>query len=216
MMSTRQNYTFLYIGRLAIEKQPGLLIKAVLYMFQKPVYIKDQITTLMTSSEIDEFRRSIRVVICGDGELMEVLRDTVMSVGLDDVIVFEGHVDRDRLRHVIQRSDVLINPIVKGETFGFNHIEASSHGLPVIAFDMLANRESIATGVYMEYERDKLIVTLADAMVETYLRHRRMSVEERVRSVMQTCDTARTMFQYWNSRQHSLALISLLDEIIIA
>ena len=103
-----------------------------------------------------------------------------------------------------------------GETFGFNHVEASSHGLPVIAFDMMANRESITTGVFIEYERDRLIITLADAMVETYLHlHRHMSVEERASSVMKTCASAKSMYRHWNSRQHSLALISLLDEIII-
>lgn len=106
-----------------------------------------------------------------------------------------------------------------GETFGFNHVEASSHGLPVIAFDMLANRESIATGVFVQYERGRLIINLADAMVETYLlRHRYRSMssaKERVRYVMKTCTTARSMYRHWNSRQHSLALISLLDEVII-
>ena len=113
---------------------------------------------------------------------------------------------------------VLMTPYV-GETFGFNHVEASSHGLPVIAFDMLANRESIATGVFVQYERGRLIINLADAMVETYLlrhRHRSMSsAKERVSYVMETCTTARSMYRHWNSRQHSLALISLLDEIII-
>ena len=113
---------------------------------------------------------------------------------------------------------ILIKPYV-GETFGFNHVEASSHGLPVIAFDMLANRESIATGVFVQYERGRLIINLADAMVETYLlrhRHRSMSsAKERVSYVMETCATARSMYRHWNSRQHSLALISLLDEIII-
>jgi glycosyltransferase involved in cell wall biosynthesis len=103
-----------------------------------------------------------------------------------------------------------------GETFGFNHVEASSHGLPVIAFDMLANRESIATGVFVQYERGRLIINLADAIVETYLlRHRSISsAQERVRYVKETCATARSMYRHWNSRQHSLALISLLDEII--
>lgn len=108
-------FTFLYIGRLATEKQPGLLIKAVLYILsqQHTAYVKDQVV-LMNAVDIEEFRRSIKIIICGDGELMEVLRETVTSVGLDDVIVFEGHVDHEQLRHVIQQSDVLINPIVKG------------------------------------------------------------------------------------------------------
>ena len=83
---------------------------------------------------------------------------------------------------------------------------------------MMANRESIATGVFIAYERDRLIATLADAMVETYLRlHRHMtSDEQRASSVMKTCASARSMYRHWNSRQHTLALISLLDEIIIA
>jgi glycosyltransferase involved in cell wall biosynthesis len=109
-----EHFTFLYIGRLAVEKQPGLLIRAVLYILnQQPAYVKDQVT-LMDAVEIEEFRRSIKVIICGDGELMDVLRDTVSSLGLNDVIVFEGHVDHERLRHVIKRSDALINPIVQG------------------------------------------------------------------------------------------------------
>ena len=94
-------------------------------------------------------------------------------------------------------------------------MEASSHGLPVIAFDTLANRESIATGVFMPYEKDRLIITLADAMVETYLRHRDISDGDRARNIMDTCNVARTMQRYWNNRQHSMALISLLDEIIV-
>ena len=116
-------------------------------------------------------------------------------------------------------SDIILIKPYEGETFGFNHVEASSHGLPVIAFDMLANRESIATGVFVQYERGRLIANLADAIVETYLlrhRHRSMSsAKERVSYVMETCATARSMYRHWNSRQHSLALISLLDEIII-
>ena len=113
--SMHQHFTFLYIGRLAVEKQPGLLIRAVLYILnQQPAYVKDQVT-LMDAIEIEEFRRSIKVVICGDGALLDVLRDTVSSVGLDDVIVFEGHVDHEQLRHVIKTSDALINPIVQGK-----------------------------------------------------------------------------------------------------
>jgi len=112
--SMHQHFTFLYIGRLAVEKQPGLLIRAVLYILnQQPAYVKDQVT-LMDAIEIEEFRRSIKVIICGDGALLDVLKDTVASVGLDDVIVFEGHVDHEQLRHVIKRSDALINPIVQG------------------------------------------------------------------------------------------------------
>ena len=112
--SMRQHFTFLYIGRLAVEKQPGLLIRAVLYILnQQPAYVKDQVT-IMDAIEIEEFRRSIKVIICGDGALLDVLKDTVSSVGLDDVIVFEGHVDHEQLRHVIKRSDALINPIVQG------------------------------------------------------------------------------------------------------
>jgi glycosyltransferase involved in cell wall biosynthesis len=112
--SMHQHFTFLYIGRLAVEKQPGLLIRAVLYILnQQPAYVKDQVT-LMDAIEIEEFRRSIKVIICGDGALLDVLKDTVASVGLDDVIVFEGHVDHEQLRHVIKRSDALINPRVQG------------------------------------------------------------------------------------------------------
>jgi len=106
-------FTFLYIGRLAVEKQPGLLIKAVLYIMQQSTYIKGKVT-LMDATDIDTFRRNIKVIICGDGELMYVLKDTVMSVGLNDVIVFQGHLDHKQLNQVIQRSDVLVNPIVKG------------------------------------------------------------------------------------------------------
>jgi hypothetical protein len=91
-----------------------------------------------------------------------------------------------------------------GETFGFIHIEAAAQGLPVIAFDMCANGESVvlfgdtqsnststSVGVQsalLPYREGAVVQDLALALLTAYLQHRRRQHE--VQLLTQEVDAA--------------------------
>ena len=104
-----------------------------------------------------------------------------------------------------------------GETFGFVHIEAASQGLPVIAFDMMANRESIALTssgqiLLVPYEKHQVIRNLANAIIMGYQMYK-----DHITGIphIEACQVAKDMYTYWNHQQHSLALIDMIKECLL-
>ena len=100
----------LYAGRLAPEKDVGLLIDA--------------------ASLLDP--ALFRVVIAGGGMLLESLRRECERRGLAHV-VFLGHVaDREKLADHYANTDVFLHPNAR-EPFGIAPLEAMASGLPLVA-----------------------------------------------------------------------------------
>ncbi len=80
-----------------------------------------------------------QLVIVGDGPMMESLRSRVHALGLDDVVVFRGHVAHESkdLDDVYKNADLFALPslTVDGEKEGIpgTLIEAMASGLPVVS-----------------------------------------------------------------------------------
>ena len=114
------------MGRLSEEKTPGVFVRAL-------AKVKE---TLLTSNAyaVSGIKERIRGIMIGDGPLMGPMRTLVISLGLDDIIDFTGHLPPERVNEYMASGDVLVNPRGSGETFGYVHLEAIANGIPVVAF----------------------------------------------------------------------------------
>lgn len=105
-------------------------------------------------------------------------------------------------------ADVLVNPIVVGETFGYIHTEAALLGIPVVAFRAAANAESIQQGLLVDYRYGKVVQDLAHAMVSIYQQR-----ESGIFTAEKLCAAAFAVQHHWHSSAHSEALIQTIEQI---
>jgi len=112
------NLTFLYAGRHVYEKGLHLLI----FAFEK-LSKKDK----------------VKLVICGEGIITDILKRYIKIKGLENFIEFKGYVEENELKKIFSESDVFIYPSIRTkrweEQFGYAVVEAMSHGLAVIVSD---------------------------------------------------------------------------------
>jgi glycosyltransferase involved in cell wall biosynthesis len=105
----------LFIGRLTEQKGIPFLIKA----FPK----------------ILEVNTNARLVIVGEGPMLESLKGLVEATGISSFTRFLGHVDDGLLRAVLRSADVLVVPSIY-EPFGIVALEGMAAGVPVVASDV--------------------------------------------------------------------------------
>lgn len=74
-----------------------------------------------------------RLIICGDGDLKDYVRKSVLS---DNRIIYKGAIYEEEKKNVLLESDVLIIPSIWYEPFGRVIIEAYKYGMPVIGTNM--------------------------------------------------------------------------------
>ncbi len=72
-------------------------------------------------------------VICGDGRLLEPMRDLARRTGVQDRVSFTGWLSPDRLAQELADASVVAMPSLWPEPFGLVGIEALAAGRPVIA-----------------------------------------------------------------------------------
>jgi glycosyltransferase involved in cell wall biosynthesis len=134
--------TVLYLGRLKAYKRVDRLIEA-----------------------FAEVRRRVpfaNLRIAGTGDALTGLRELTSRLGLDDSVTFDGFVDDDRKRELLQRAWVTVS-LSEMEGWGITAIEGNACGTPAIAYDVPGLREAIA------HDESGLIVpeggSVADAIV---------------------------------------------------
>lgn len=103
--------TFLYVGRLATEKNLPWLLDAF--------------------ARFHSGRPDARLRLAGDGALRAALTDHVEGLGLTDAVSFLGGLDQDALGREYLSATALVLPSVR-EPWGLVVNEALSHGCPVL------------------------------------------------------------------------------------
>ncbi|NTV90030.1 MAG: glycosyltransferase family 4 protein [Clostridiales bacterium] len=84
--------------------------------------------------------RKFRMVLAGDGPLMDEIKAMTEELGLKEEIIFTGF--RSDIKNLYDGSDLYINSSAH-EASSFNIIEALACGLPVIAADMGGNSDIV-------------------------------------------------------------------------
>jgi glycosyltransferase involved in cell wall biosynthesis len=115
--------TVLYLGRLKAYKRVDRLIEAFAEVHRRVPFAKLQ--------------------IAGTGDALAGLRELTSRLGLDGSVTFEGFVDDDRKRELLQRAWVTVS-LSEMEGWGITAIEGNACGTPAIAYDVPGLREAIA------------------------------------------------------------------------
>jgi glycosyltransferase involved in cell wall biosynthesis len=80
--------------------------------------------------------------IAGTGDALPSLRELVRRLQLEDAVVFEGFVDDDRKRELLQNAWVMAS-LSEIEGWGISVIEANACGTPAVVHDVPGLREAI-------------------------------------------------------------------------
>lgn len=108
--------TALFVGRLAVEKNVDVLLRAL----------------TMTDPHLN-----VHAEIIGDGEQREYLHQLTKDLGIEDRVIFRGLVSDDELRDAYLRADVFTQPCT-AELQSLASLEAMSASTPVVLADALA------------------------------------------------------------------------------
>jgi 1,2-diacylglycerol 3-alpha-glucosyltransferase len=115
-----------YVGRLASEKNPALLLRA----FHGAASTYDH----------------IRLLIVGDGPERENLESLVTHMNISSKVHFTGMIDYKNIPAYLAASDIFINPS-STETFGLATVEAMAAGIPALGIDAPGSTDIIDDGI---------------------------------------------------------------------
>ena len=112
--------------------------------------IKGQARLLQAYSQIAFDFPDYLLVLAGDGPQREAYHHQVNALGLDDRVVFTGHLDRRRLRTLYRIADLWVlptqNTAAENEGFGLAAAEAMACGCPVAVADFGGPTEYVRDG----------------------------------------------------------------------
>ena len=89
--------------------------------------------------------RSVRLLVAGKGDDEPRLRATAESLGVSDLVTFEGFVTEERKRDLMRAAWATVQPSPK-EGWGITNIEAAACATPTVASDSPGLRESVRHG----------------------------------------------------------------------
>ncbi len=122
---SRESKVLIFVGRLAREKNLIFLLKAF--------------------GEILKSQKNVVLLLVGDGYQLDELKKTSKALGVERNVIFTGFVPHDQVPAYYSASDVYVMPSLS-ETMGLVVVEAASCGLPVVALDDLAFRDTVFEG----------------------------------------------------------------------
>ncbi|MDO5634946.1 MAG: glycosyltransferase [Micrococcus sp.] len=111
--------TVLFVGRLAVEKNVDVLLRALAELAQRRPDL------------------NVHAQVVGDGEQRDALRAVAEGVGVSDRVHFAGHVTDEELREAYLRADVFCQPGT-AELQSLVTLEAMSASKPVVLANALA------------------------------------------------------------------------------
>jgi len=88
---------------------------------------------------------NLKLLLFGDGPLLQTIKNLALAVGIEENVVFLGH-RNDRISYVVS-SLFLVNPSLGYESLPYSILEAMSVGVPAIGTNVGGIPEEIENGV---------------------------------------------------------------------
>ncbi|MET0012467.1 MAG: TIGR03088 family PEP-CTERM/XrtA system glycosyltransferase [Sedimenticola sp.] len=109
--------------------------------------VKDQLTLVkavaLLVSKNKEYRKAVRLIIVGDGPMMQELSNLVENLGVKEITWITG--SRNDIPELLQSMDLFVLPS-KAEGISNTILEAMACGLPVLATNVGGNEELVVQG----------------------------------------------------------------------
>lgn len=157
-----QYFHYISIGSLIPRKRMDILIKAFIKLAQ--------------------YKKNICLSICGEGILMDELKQLTKEAHLETRINFLGIVDNDSLPDLLRSCDCFVLPSVL-ESFGVVYIEAAGCGLPIIAAESGGSYDIVNKDNGLIVKNDDIddLVKAMAYIYDNYERYRSVEISENVR-----------------------------------
>ena len=109
------------------------------------------------------------LVICGDGELKERLKERIDELNLKDKVMMKGAVPYSEISRIYEEADIFVLPSLR-ESGGSVLIEAMAHGLPIVSFNMALSKvlKEHQTGIFIDTfgSKEEVLVRYANELKE--------------------------------------------------
>jgi rhamnosyl/mannosyltransferase len=110
------------------KSEEGISGRSVLLGVGRMVYYKGFQYAIEAMKSVDA-----ELILVGEGEDLEELRDRAQELGVSERVHFPGYVSEAELSRYYGMADIFVFPsIASAEAFGIVQVEAMAHGLPVI------------------------------------------------------------------------------------
>ena len=94
--------------------------------------IYDNATALRAFSIVIKLLPKSRLTITGSGPERQALENLVVELGLQDTVIFTGHVNNNEMAALYHNSDVMVNPSL-ADNMPISVLEALASGVPVVS-----------------------------------------------------------------------------------
>jgi phosphatidylinositol alpha-mannosyltransferase len=98
---------------------------------------------IMAIKRLRDAGADVALDIVGGGPDRERILSLIAKVDLQNAVFLHGELADEELDQIYGRSRVLVLPSIQGESFGIVLLEATAHGVPVIASDLPGVRELV-------------------------------------------------------------------------
>ncbi|MDE6292661.1 MAG: glycosyltransferase, partial [Bacilli bacterium] len=114
----------------------------------------DELIEIMES--VHKKKENIKLHIVGDGREKNNLENIVKDKKLENTIIFEGFLSRDKINELMMKTSLFVSCAQK-ESFGVSIIEAMSYGIPCISFEHTSLKDFMKNEIngYLIGNRDK-------------------------------------------------------------
>eukprot|EP00596_Hydrurales_sp_CCMP1899_P002343 CAMPEP_0119045294 /NCGR_PEP_ID=MMETSP1177-20130426/38762_1 /TAXON_ID=2985 /ORGANISM="Ochromonas sp, Strain CCMP1899" /LENGTH=279 /DNA_ID=CAMNT_0007016823 /DNA_START=128 /DNA_END=967 /DNA_ORIENTATION=- len=121
-----------FVGRLAVEKNPGLFLMAA--------------HTILSQDP------TVCFTVIGDGDLLPYLRNLAVRLNISESVYFAGWRNEQEIPRLLKSLDMVVNPSLRAwsETFCIANIEVMSMEIPLITFAVGGIGEYVEDPQYMD------------------------------------------------------------------
>lgn len=107
---------------------------------------KSQEYLIHAIDDIAKYHNNIKLFLIGWGEREDFLRSQIQSLGLTNHVVITGKKQRDEVFELLSITDIYLSSSL-WEGLPIATLEAMAFGVPVVATDVIGNREALADNV---------------------------------------------------------------------
>ncbi len=120
-----------------LNKKDILLCNLGMYNIQK-----SQEYLIQAMRRILEHHKNVKLLLVGWGERENILRSHILSLGLQEHVILTGKKERREVFEILSVTDIYVSSSL-WEGLPIAVLEAMAFGIPVVATDVIGNREAV-------------------------------------------------------------------------
>ena len=139
-------------------------------------YVKGIDVAIQAMKHLREYHKNFKYVIVGDGELKKEIVKAINTYDMRNHILLLGF--RDDVPGILKMMDVYLSPS-RSESMSLTLLEAMNAGLPVVASDVIGNRNLVKNGLLAKSECPIDIAKKINTLIENPQLRDRLAKESR-------------------------------------